>query len=94
MPVAGDFDGDGKTDLAIYDQTDGVLYSLDSGGGTIAQSFGNSADVNIPLGGDFTGDGKTDIGIYDATDSEFFILYSDGGSLVLQFGNNKHANNT
>jgi hypothetical protein len=31
--VAGDFDGDGKTDFAIYDQTASRYFILLSGGG-------------------------------------------------------------
>ena len=61
VPIAGDFDGDGKTDLAIYDRTSSILSALYSGGGGIFQQFGDHGHDNVPLAGDYDGDGKTDI---------------------------------
>jgi hypothetical protein len=88
----GDFDGDGKTDLAVYDQTQSTLTITLSGGGTKSTQFGNPAHVNIPVFGDFDGDGKADTGVYDQTVSQFFILESGGGALTPQFGNPAHIN--
>jgi hypothetical protein len=87
-----DYDGDGKSDIAIFDQTTATFYIEYSGGGTRIQQLGNPADKLIPVAGDYTGDGKTDLAIYDQTLAEFFILYSNGGSLALPFGNPAHVN--
>lgn len=68
---AGDFNGDGKTDLALIDTyansgTDLILYvALSNGDGTFTlgapQTFaGDWGDYN-PLVGDFNGDGKADL---------------------------------
>jgi hypothetical protein len=91
-PTTGDFDGDGRTDTAIYDQTASQFFVLESGGGALIRQFGNPAHVNIPIAGDFDGDGKADVGIYDQTASQFFILESGGGALIRQFGNPAHVN--
>ncbi len=90
--VYGDYDGDGKSDIAIYDQTNATFYIQYSGGGSRVQQLGNVNHVNIAVDGDFDGDGKTDLAIYDQTAAEFFILESGGGSLALPFGNPAHVN--
>jgi uncharacterized repeat protein (TIGR01451 family) len=85
--LAGDFDGDGKADTAVYDQTTATFLILDSGGGGRIQPLGNPADANIPVAGDFDGDGKTDLAIYDQTTATFLILYSGGRGLIQPLGN-------
>jgi hypothetical protein len=91
---SGDFNGDGKEDFAIYDQTASQYFILFNGApGALTPQFGNPAHVNIPIAGDFNGDGKTDFAIYDQTASQFFILFSGApGALTPQFGNPSHTN--
>jgi uncharacterized repeat protein (TIGR01451 family) len=88
----GDFDGDGKADVAVYDQTDSQYFILLSGGGARTPQFGNPAHRNVSVSGDFDGDGKADFAIYDQTNSQFFILLSGGGALTPQFGDPSHLN--
>ena len=85
-PPAGDYDGDGKTDVALYDQSAARFLINLSGGGTLTPSFGIYGDVNLPVAGDYDGDGKTDVAVYDQTRSQFFILLSGGGALTPHFG--------
>jgi len=60
VPVTGDFDGDGKTDVATFRPSAGIWYILRSSDGTPQQvTWGASGDV--PVTGDFDGDGKTDV---------------------------------
>jgi large repetitive protein len=92
VSTSGDFDGDGKTDLAIFDQATATFTVLLSGGGSQSVQLGTPGDVNIPVAGDFDGDGKADLSIYDQTRSQFFIQLSGGGSLTPQFGNPAHLN--
>jgi hypothetical protein len=92
--AAGDFNGDGKTDFAIYDQTTSQYFILFNGApGALTPQFGNPAHANVPVAGDFDGDGKADFAIYDQTQSQYFILFNGApGALTPQFGNPAHAN--
>jgi hypothetical protein len=81
VAIPGDYDGDGKTDYAIYrpsttqfwwiTSSDGVLHSL---------SFGDWGD--IPVVGDFDGDGKADMGIYRPVEARYWYNQSSNGLLV------------
>jgi hypothetical protein len=65
IPVAGDWNGDGVTDVGVFFEGDWYL-DLDGDGrwseGDLWAQLGSRDD--IPVTGDWDGDGKTDIGIY------------------------------
>lgn len=46
-PVQNDYDGDGRTDIAVWRETDGTFYILRSGGGVTATPWGYSTDNPI-----------------------------------------------
>ncbi|QDT68201.1 Serine-aspartate repeat-containing protein D precursor [Planctomycetes bacterium MalM25] len=65
IPVSGDWDGDGVTDIGVFIDGDWYL-DLDGDGrwsaGDLWAQLGSEND--LPVTGDWDGDGKTDIGIY------------------------------
>ncbi len=74
-----DFDGDGKTDIAIYRPNAGQWWINNSSTGvTSSAQFGNSTDKIVP--GDFSGDGKADIAVWRGSTGEWFILRSEDNS--------------
>jgi len=76
-PVLGDYDGDGKTDTAIYDTTGGAWWIIPSSG-IPAYGVGWGGSGFKPVPGDYDGDGKTDIAIYDATVGAWWVIPSSG----------------
>ncbi len=79
VPVPGDYDGDRRTDLAVYRPSDGVWYvRYSSTGGMTGFRWGNDSDQ--PLAGDFDGDGRTDFAVYRPSDGTWYLAYTAGGS--------------
>lgn len=63
IPIHGDYDGDGKSDLVFYRPRNSGFYGrLSIKGKKLESHFGVTGD--IPVSGDFDGDGKSDIAVY------------------------------
>jgi cytochrome c peroxidase len=71
-----DFDGDGKTDVAIFRPGSGEWWWNRSSDGVVnATQFGSQTDVVAP--GDFTGDGKLDHAFFRPSDGFWNVLRSE-----------------
>jgi hypothetical protein len=75
LPVA-EFDGDGKTDVALFRPSNGGWYILQSTNGAFrGQLFGTVGDV--PVAGDYDGDGLSDVAVF--RQGVWYILQSSNG---------------
>jgi FtsP/CotA-like multicopper oxidase with cupredoxin domain len=83
-----DFDGDGKTDVAIYRASIGGWFIIPSGSG-IPYGLGWLGDPSdIPVPGNYDGDGRTDVAIYRASIGGWYVIPSStpGAPYALGWG--------
>lgn len=90
VPVPGDFDGDGLTDLAVWRPDTGQWWILRSSSGydhdrAMVYRWGKLGDV--PVQADYDGDGLADFAVFRSTENRWYIRESSTGKTsVHEFG--------
>jgi (2Fe-2S) ferredoxin len=83
IPQRGDFDGDGKLDLAAFRPSDNVWYIRHSSDNQIIfQQWGLATDKFVPA--DYDGDRKTDLAVF--RDGIWYLKQTTDGVKIVQFG--------
>src|SRR5207302_966492 len=78
--AVGDFNGDGKSDLAVANVSGDLSILLGNGDGTFAAAV-NYATGRSPVSvavGDFNGDGKSDLAVANSDSDNIAILVGNG----------------
>jgi hypothetical protein len=79
--AVGDFNGDGKLDVAVTNAgNNNVSVLLGNGDGTLqaAANYGTGSEPSFVAVGDFNGDGKLDLAVTNATSNNVSVLLGNG----------------
>jgi hypothetical protein len=81
------FDGDGKTDLAVFRPGSGIWFvKRSSNGSEVSRQWGTAGDWPVP--GDYDGDSLTDFAVWRPSSGIWFVINSSTGiSISRQWGN-------
>ncbi len=80
VPLAGDWDGDGRDSVGLYRRTDATFHLREDAGRRYRPvPFGVAGRRDVwPVAGDFDGDGRDTIGLYAQQEATFVVLLAPG----------------
>jgi PKD repeat protein len=85
IPVSGDWNADGRTEIGVFRNSTDQFYLDYTGNGTWngalfdqQYTFGLSGD--IPISGDWNADGRTEIGVFRNSTHQFYLDYNGNGA--------------
>jgi len=85
LKAGNDFDGDGRSDPAIYYPVSGLWQVLLSDSWTVTNVTAGGGNY-LPTPGDYDGDGKADFVVFDSTTGNWRGKLSDGREGTVHFG--------
>ncbi|HEV2844369.1 MAG TPA: PQQ-dependent sugar dehydrogenase [Thermoanaerobaculia bacterium] len=83
IPIAGDWNGDGKTTVGFYEQKTGIFRLKNTPTGRAADitlRVDAPSDEALPIAGDWDGDGDDTVGLFDPDTGNFLLKNSLTGS--------------
>jgi hypothetical protein len=92
LPLAGDWDGDGRTTIGSWDPAGRIFRlknALGPGGADLLWTITPPSDRALPVAGDWDGDGRDSVGFYDPLTSTFHLTNRQSAGtfeIVFAFG--------